>query len=94
VTPSRASAAVSDEGARGRGNRSYAGYVLILVLGLRRGEALGLGWDEVDIDAGELRVARQLQRVGGHLLRRETKTESSDAPLPLPDLHHRAQGTA
>jgi len=39
--------------------------VLILVLGLRRGEALGLGWNEVDIDAGELRVAWQLQRVSG-----------------------------
>ena len=46
---------------------------MILVLGLRRGEVLGLGWDDVDIDAGELRVAWQLQRGGGRLLRRETK---------------------
>jgi integrase len=74
------------ESARQDNDPLYAGYVLILVLGLRRGEALGLGWDEVDIDAGELRVAWQLQRVGGHLLRRETKTESSDAPLPLPEI--------
>jgi hypothetical protein len=51
-----------------------------------RSTLLGLGWDEVDIDAGELRVAWQLQRVGGELLRRETKTESSDAPLPLPEI--------
>ncbi len=69
--------------------------MLILVLGLRRGEALGLGWDEVDIDAGELRVAWQLQRVGGHLLRRETKTESSRRPAAAArDLHYSAQGTA
>ncbi|HEX4699164.1 MAG TPA: tyrosine-type recombinase/integrase [Actinomycetes bacterium] len=60
--------------------------MLILVLGLRRGEVLGLSWDELDIDAGELRVAWQLQRVRGQLLRRETKTESSDAPLPLPEI--------
>jgi integrase len=45
------------ESARRDNDPLYAGYVLILVLGLRRGEALGLGWDEVDIDAGELRVA-------------------------------------
>jgi len=36
------------------------------------------------LDAGELIVGEQLQRVGRRLLRRETKTESSDAPLPLP----------
>ncbi len=41
---------------------------------------------ETDIDAGEPRVALQLQRVGGQLLRRETETESSDAPLPLPEI--------
>ena len=74
------------ESARRDNDPLYVGYVLILVLGLRRGEALGLGWNEVDIDAGELRVAWQLQRVAGHLLRRETKTESSDAPLPLPEI--------
>ena len=74
------------ESARQDNDPLYAGYVLILVLGLRRGEALGLGWNEVDIDAGELRVAWQLQRVAGQLLRRETKTEASEAPLPLPEI--------
>lgn len=74
------------ESARSDNDPLYTGYVLRLVLGLRRGEALGLGWEDVDLDAGELRVAWQLQRVGGRLLRRQTKTESSDAPLPLPDI--------
>jgi integrase len=60
--------------------------VLILVLGLRKGEVLGLTWELVDPQKGELYVGEQLQRVGGRLLRRETKTESSDAPLPLPDI--------
>jgi len=41
----------------------------------------------------------QLQRVGGELLHRETKTEASDATLPLPGisvtaLRSRAQGQA
>jgi integrase len=64
----------------------FAGYVLLLVLGLRRGEVLGLAWEDLDLEAGEAFVRWQLQRVGGELLRRSTKTASSTAPLPLPDL--------
>jgi hypothetical protein len=40
----------------------------------------------VDLDSPELYVGEQLQRVGRQLLRRETKTEGSEALLPLPDL--------
>ncbi len=64
----------------------YAAFVLVLVFGLRRGEVLGLAWDQVDLDAGELYVGEQLQRVRHQLVRREVKTETSEAPLPLPDL--------
>ncbi len=59
-------------------------YVLILVLGLRKGEVLGLTWNDVNLDAAELAISKQLQRVRGELLHRETKTEASDATLPLP----------
>jgi integrase len=38
------------------------------------------------LDDEELYVGEQLQRVGRQLLRRPTKTEGSEAPLPLPDL--------
>jgi integrase len=64
----------------------YAAYVLILVLGLRKGEVLGLVEDDVDVAAGELTVGWQLQRVGRQLLHRQTKTEGSDATLPLPEI--------
>jgi integrase len=64
----------------------YAAFVLDLVLGLRRGEVSGLAWDQVDLDDAELYMAEQLQRVRGELVRREVKTETSDAPPPLPDL--------
>ena len=74
------------ESARGDDDALYAAYVLVLVLGLRKGELLGLTWELVNFDSGQLYVGEQLQRVGRQLLRRETKTESSDAPLPLPDL--------
>jgi integrase len=61
-------------------------FVLILVLGLRKGEVLGLHWSDVDLDQGEVTIAWQLQRVGGQLILRETKTEASDATMPLPDI--------
>jgi integrase len=64
----------------------YAAYVLILVLGLRKGEVIGLSWDAVNLDRAELDVGWQLQRVGGKLLHRETKTEASEATLPLPGI--------
>ena len=42
--------------------------------------------EDVDLLHGEARIAWQVQRVKGQLLRRKTKTSSSDAPLPLPDI--------
>jgi len=74
------------ESARSESDGLYAAYVLLLVLGLRKGELLGLTWEVVSLDAAELYVGEQLQRVGRQLLRRPTKTEGSEAPLPLPDL--------
>jgi integrase len=64
----------------------FAAWVLVLCLGLRRGEVLGLTWQSVDFDAGELYVDHQIQRAGKEILHRETKTEESDDFLPLPEL--------
>ena len=58
----------------------------MLVLGLRRGEALGLPWSRVSLDAAALDVAWQLQRTGRQLHHRQTKTSGSEAPLPLPGI--------
>jgi integrase len=74
------------ESARRDGDPLYAAYVLVLVCGLRKGEVLGLTRDDVDLDAAELVIGRQLQRVGRQLLHRETKTHASDATLPLPGI--------
>jgi integrase len=71
---------------RAHGDGLYAAYVLALVMGLRKGELLGLSWDDVDLDQGELRIAWQLQRIGRQLVRRDTKTEESDGTLPLVDI--------
>jgi integrase len=75
------------ESARGDGDSLYVAYVLILALGLRKGEALGLVWSDVNLDSAELTMGRQLQQVSGQLFHRETKSNSSDnVVLPLPDI--------
>ena len=48
-------------------DRLHAFFVLAVMLGLRRGELLGLHWSDVDIDGGSLRVVYTLQRVNGGL---------------------------
>ena len=45
------------------GEKFEALYVLSLTTGLRMGEALGLKWTDIDLDAETLRVNRQLQRM-------------------------------
>lgn len=78
------------ESARTNDDPLYAGYVLMLVLGLRRGELLGLAWSDLDTESGEAKIRWQVQRIGGELVRRHTKTHSSQAPLPLPEICVRA----
>ena len=56
-----------------------------LALGLRQGEALGLWWEDIDLNAGLLRVRRALQRQrGGGLVFTDPKTQRSKRTLPLP----------
>jgi integrase len=74
------------ESARTDRDPLYLAYVLMLVLGLRRGEAIGLPWSRVSLDAAALDVAWQLQRTGRQLHHRHTKTSGSEAPLPLPGI--------
>jgi integrase len=61
-----------------KGDRFECLYVLSLTCGLRMGESLGLRWSDIDLEAGTLRVHRQLQRVreGGGLVFSEPKNAS------------------
>jgi integrase len=47
------------------GRRNAARWSVALALGLRQGEALGLTWDAVDLNAGTLTVRQALQRQPG-----------------------------
>lgn len=53
-------------------NPLYAAYVLILVLGLQKGEVVGLPWSAVSLDRAELDIGWQLQRVRRELLQLAT----------------------
>jgi integrase len=79
--------------AAARGHRHEALYRVALSLGLRIGEVLGLRWEDVDLDAGTLRVAQAVQRVGGKLVISAPKTPRSRRILPLPTSLVRALAT-
>jgi integrase len=59
-------------------------WTVALAIGLRKGEALGLHWSDVDLDRGKLRVRTTLQRVEGRLQLSEPKTGRSKRTIPLP----------
>jgi integrase len=57
-------------------HRLYALWAVALAMGLRRGEALGLAWADVDLEEGRLTVRRALHRVDGQLRLDPVKTEA------------------
>lgn len=57
-------------------------WLLMMLTGLGPGEALALGWEHLDLDAGSLRVARTLDCKGGKLID-DTKRPSRRREVPL-----------
>src|SRR5258708_40029421 len=55
-------------------------------MGLRQGEALGLRWQDVDLQLGTLQVTKQLQRMNGEFQLVEPKTKRSRRTLALPGI--------
>ena len=67
-----------------RGERLEALFTVALAIGLRQGEALGLRWEDVDLDAGIVQTRVQLQRIDGKLQLVDLKSESSHRTIALP----------
>jgi integrase len=57
-----------------RGGRLGSLWHLLALTGLRRGEALGLKWSDVDFDHGRLALQRQRVMKGTEVVERQTKT--------------------
>jgi integrase len=62
----------------------YPAFVLSIALGLRRGEVIGLRWQDVDLDKREIRIRKQRQRVGGEAYEDDPKGRRRRQVLPLP----------
>ncbi|MEU0472832.1 tyrosine-type recombinase/integrase [Streptomyces olivaceus] len=82
-----------------RGHRLHALFELALHTGLRKGELLGIHWEDLDLDAGTAAIRRTLQRTStGGLTTLPTKTRASERRIALPTrcvqslkLHHEQQ---
>ncbi len=66
-----------------RGHRLYALFHLIALRGLRRGEAAGLRWGDLDLDGGTLTVTGQLQQLGGRLVAGPPKSDAGRRVIAL-----------
>ena len=58
-------------------------YYIELATGLRRGELLGLKWEDIDLAQGRLRVQRQIARISGEVIEAPLKTKNAYRTLPL-----------
>ncbi len=67
-----------------QGDRLEALYTVAVALGLRQGEALGLHWQDVDLEAGTLRVRVALQIIDKQPRFVEPKTVKSRRTIDLP----------
>jgi integrase len=65
------------------GHRLYAAYHLIALRGLRRGEAAGLRWCDIDLDGATAIISCQLQQYDGRLVLCPPKTAGSERAVAL-----------
>jgi integrase len=66
-----------------RGHPLYALFHLVALRGLRRGEAAGLTWAGLDLDAGTLTVSAQLQQLGGRMVTASPKSDAGRRVIAL-----------
>jgi integrase len=58
-------------------------FVLLATTGVRRGEALGLRWSDLDLDAGRLRVVQTVIQIRSEVLINEPKTSAGRRPIAI-----------
>ena len=73
------------EASRESNDRLHALWVLLATTGMRRGEALGVRWSDVDLDAGRLRVVQTITQVRSKVTIGEPKTAKGRRSIALDD---------
>ncbi|HEX5709580.1 MAG TPA: site-specific integrase, partial [Pyrinomonadaceae bacterium] len=68
-----------------KGDRLELLFLVMLSMGLRKGEATALRWQDVDMNSGVMRVQRSLQRIEKKYQLVELKTKRSRRTLPMPE---------
>jgi len=64
-------------------DRLYGLFHLVAYRGLRRGEAAGLAWEDVDLDAATLAVRRQRVQIGWKVIEDDPKSEAGGRTVAL-----------
>ena len=82
LTPAEASILL----ARLQGDRLEGVFIVALSTGLRRGEVLGLRWQDIDLPGRTLFVRQTVQRINGELRFVPPKTHRSTRSMPLSEL--------
>ncbi len=78
------------------GERLYPCWLLLATTGMRRGEVLGLRWEDIDLDAGRLAVKQARVSLGNDIVVNEPKTRRGRRVIALDSTtvaalrHHRA----
>lgn len=68
-------------------DKQAVGLLLPLLCGLRRGEVLGLTWEDVDMTANVLHIRRQLVQLdNGVIMMTPPKSEAGKRDVPFPDV--------
>ncbi|MET9260814.1 site-specific integrase [Amycolatopsis sp. NPDC004079] len=66
-----------------RGHRLYPLFHLLALVGLRRGEVIGLRWSDVDLEGGYLTVSHQIRQVGATVEVGKPKSDTSNRVIAL-----------
>jgi len=66
-----------------RDHRLYLLFRLVTLLGLRRGEVIGLQWSDVDLETGYLTISHQVRQVGATIEVGKPKSEASNRVIAL-----------
>jgi integrase len=67
-----------------KGNKFYEMFYILLSLGLRRGEMLGIRWSNIDLVNGRMKIVETVNSVAGKIVIGTPKTQKSKRTLKLP----------